>query len=357
MHYRPVVPDSTKPWPAHWIHDTDTTSPVPRAGMDSTPRRAIRTDSGYSPGSRKRTTHTWIPPETPKAHKSPPSSSNTAKRSTRKAAAWMPSSTPRSHPQSSTRKAAAWMPQSTPKSQPSNLASPQQDTANNRQSRKPFSWTCPHCETLLEGRSKVQLCWTRQNHMRLRHQDIPLKERARIRMPPKPVLADPRLTKDQSDWICPWCEAGLPKDLPRHVKVVSIKHHYATKHARRNTFGAAGNKQRAKNLKKDPTRELGHWKGNKSRADTMRYKNHQKRDYSAGNHNWVAVMPDFEQWPNKPKTQKLTGVMLTCTKCWRLTQAKKDTYTPCKGSQAQPSVQQADFWKNSPSFLKTCSCF
>ncbi len=103
--------------------------------------------------------------------------------------------------------------------------------------------------------------------------------------------------------------------------------------------------------------EQTHRKGNKSRADTMRYKNHQKRDYSAGNHNWVAVMPDFEQWPNQPKTQKLTGVMLTCTKCWRLTQAKKETYRPCKGSQAQPSVQQADFWRKLTKFPENMQLF
>ena len=43
-HYRPVIPDSTKPWPTHWVQETDTTSQVPRAGMDVTPRRITKTD-------------------------------------------------------------------------------------------------------------------------------------------------------------------------------------------------------------------------------------------------------------------------------------------------------------------------
>ena len=354
-----------KPWPTHWVQETDTTSHVPRAGMDVTPRRITKTDPGFNTSSRKRTAQEWMPSSTPKAHKSTPGSSNTAKSSKYKAAAWMPSSTPRSRPQSSTGKKVAWMPPTTPQSQPSKLPSSQKDTAktNTRhsaqrnQSRKPVSWTCPHCEILLEARSKRQLSWTRSNHMRLRHLDIPLKERAKIKMPPKPVPADPKLTKDQRDWTCPWCEAGLPKGIANYVKKISIKHHYATKHARRNTLGAAGNKQRAKNLKKDYTREFRLWKGNKNRAETMRYKSHLNRDYSAGNHNWVAVMPDFEKWPNQPKSQKLSGVVLTCTKCRRLTQNKKETYRTCKGSQARPSVQQAAFWKKLTKFPENMQLF
>ena len=147
-HYKPVIPDSTKPWPTHWVQETDTTSHVPRAGMDVTPRRITKTDPGFNTSSRKRTAQEWMPSSTPKAHKSTPGSSNTAKSSKYKAAAWMPSSTPRSRPQSSTGKKVAWMPPTTPQSQPSKLPSSQKDTAktNTRhsaqrnQSRKPVSW-------------------------------------------------------------------------------------------------------------------------------------------------------------------------------------------------------------------------
>lgn len=43
----------------------------------------------------------------------------------------------------------------------------------------------------------------------------------------------------------------------------------------------------------------------------------KRRDYSAGNHNWVVIMPNNYRWPNKSK-EKLTGVVLSGTKCRRI---------------------------------------
>ena len=105
---------------------------------------------------------------------------------------------------------------------------------------------------LIEGDTSAMLSWRRKNHMRGRHGDIPTHLWGKRRKPTE-IVETTVLPAEEIDWSCPFCPASKPAHLPKlrkFVKVVSVQHHYDTKHKRRRTDKAACAKARSKRRKR-----------------------------------------------------------------------------------------------------------
>ena len=160
-----------------------------------------------------------------------------------------------------------------------------------------WTWDCPHCDIQLTGKSSRNLAAKRTSHMKFRHKEIPLHLRASRINRTQIIEASTELPQEKRGWTCPFCSAGLPVFHGYHQKQVSIRHHYDTKHKRRDTSMPAIQKARLKQYRSSKSKQPSIWKG-KEQMIAKRLE-HNTRDMSIGGHNLCIIRPDWATWPSK----------------------------------------------------------
>ena len=159
-----------------------------------------------------------------------------------------------------------------------------------------WEWTCPHCTVVLTGSSSRNLASKRTSHMKFRHQDIPLHMRgARINRT-QIVEADPQLPLEKRGWSCPFCSAGLPPFAGYHQKQVNVRHHYNTKHPRRDTSMTAIQRARQKQYRKNKDSQPFIQQGI-AKKKAKHLEKRDARDLTIGNHTFCRFRPDWSTWP------------------------------------------------------------
>ena len=192
-------------------------------------------------------------------------------------------------------------------------------------------WTCPLCGFVIkQDPTKCPLYRRRRNHIDQRHPDQRNNKLFHMREYAKVVEATDKLHPDEVDWICVWCGKALPL-LHKHLKGISITHHFKTKHPRRDTSAAASNKQRAKLARQGNPRAKIYLQGKKTLGQKLRTKyassipsdhGHEFKEFHA-----------TEKWPlKKHLLHRRDDVHLTCVKCRRIRfRGKIGKLGPCRG--------------------------
>ena len=203
-------------------------------------------------------------------------------------------------------------------------------------------WTCPHCKIVLRG-TPSRLTVMRNNHIANRHPGMRGKSTWR-RKTVKPVIATQQLPASEVAWTCPFCKDALPA-LSKFQNEKSVKHHYATKHKRRNTSHKSILNARSKLYQKDknsqPALQAGksalvkkQWLNAESRA--------KARDEKTG-HCTTYVRPDWLRWAGKASSNKKSARLRVCTRCWCW--HGRTLRKPCPGSPPRPAAAAKSWWK------------
>ena len=186
-----------------------------------------------------------------------------------------------------------------------------------------WEWTCPHCTVVLSGDNSKTLANQRSSHMASRHSDIPLHLRATRINRTQIIEADPQLPLEKRGWSCPFCSAGLPPFAGYHQKQVNVRHHYNTKHPKRDTSAEAILKARHKQYRKNKASQPYIQQGYAQR-EARNVAKADKRDLTIGGHTLSRFRPDWSTWPAQKKHNTgRRGFLFTCTKCNRIAHYRK----------------------------------
>ena len=126
-----------------------------------------------------------------------------------------------------------------------------------------------------------------------------------------------------------------------HQKQKIVRHHYDTKHARRDTSVKAIQKLRRKQHSKDkvsqPQIEDGYKRSVQKRIASI------QRDLAMGGHSLQSFLPDWVSWPwtkqHKGKKPVRKGYLFTCKQCWRIAHYDtKQWKNTCLASKASPTT-------------------
>ena len=223
-HYRLAQLRPGKQWPQAWLQAEPATVIAANLGgggkhaevfttpMKSKPRLECLKSTGR--GSSK----SWRCEATPQTAQA---SSSSVCKSIDKRSDWRTKETPkfssskRSTPlQPRSAKSSSWKEPCTPKFSPKGFIAqpPIGFTAPDAQGFR--SWTCPTCGDILKKATYNSLADARRTHCKGRHPDVPWREflhRPFIKI----IDATHDLPFGERDWICPVCDAALPKQATR----------------------------------------------------------------------------------------------------------------------------------------------
>ena len=374
-HYQAVLP-TRKAWPLEWTSLAEKLGEISRGGgPHATPVKASgSTDwlpSGTPSSSSRRapsTPPTWMPASTPRKSPAPmapplttprrPSASQVPSRTSsrkKRSAAWLPDATPRGTPctftSSSSKKSSAKEAKAAPRiEQPAATRKGAETKLRGtstvhqpatQQKDGTWTWPCPHCDVVLRGKSSRNLSSRRTSHMLFRHKDIPFEDRGTRINRTEIVEASFDVPEGERDWECPFRHEYLPQFGNYHQKQKNVRHHYDTKHPRRNTSPGAIQKALAKSVKKDPSRFPKKKSGYMQAAAKRRAK---ERDLGLNGHKLIAFQPVWSEWPRPKKGKPQKGQLFTCQKCWGIANYNKHMWKPCTGSRGEASRQAVNRW-------------
>ncbi|CAE7892477.1 unnamed protein product, partial [Symbiodinium microadriaticum] len=172
-------------------------------------------------------------------------------------------------------------------------------------------------------------------------EDIPFEDRGTRINRTEIVEASFDVPEGERDWECPFRHEYLPQFGNYHQKQKNVRHHYDTKHPRRNTSPGAIQKALAKSVKKDPSRFPKKKSGYMQAAAKRRAK---ERDLGLNGHKLIAFQPVWSEWPRPKKGKPQKGQLFTCQKCWGIANYNKHMWKPCTGSRGEASRQAVNRW-------------
>ena len=185
-------------------------------------------------------------------------------------------------------------------------------------------WACPHCSMIVEAPTKKKLYNRKFKHLRSRHKEENQKNPARLK--PKSFPVKPfDVPVAERHWSCPFCpqhkQVHLPACDSKYQLGLSVRHHYATVHKKRNITKKVLWSAYSKRYQKGLLPRFA--EGLKRKPFEMKQATQAKRNPKIGGHDLVHINIDLATWPSlvkrkvsKQQPQRIHRDRVTCKQCF-----------------------------------------